>query len=61
MVAHARWMYNAALARTESRGMHKRIDYPAADPGQQHRLLTGGLDQVWVAPEPAGQLGQVAS
>ena len=61
MVAHARWMYNAALARTESRGMHKRSDFPDADPGQQRRLLTGGLDEIWVAPEAVGQLGRVAS
>jgi succinate dehydrogenase/fumarate reductase flavoprotein subunit len=52
MAAHARWMYSAALARTETRGMHKRADFPDSDPGQHHRLLTGGLDEVWVAPEP---------
>lgn len=51
MVAHARWMYNAALARTETRGMHKREDFPSQDPAQHHRLLTGGLDEVWTAPE----------
>lgn len=52
MLAHARWMYHAALHRTESRGMHKRYDYPDLDPGRQHRLLTGGLHQVWSRPEP---------
>ncbi len=31
---------------TESRGMHRRIDAPARDPRQQHRLLTGG----WIGP-----------
>jgi succinate dehydrogenase/fumarate reductase flavoprotein subunit len=51
MVAHARWMYNAALHRTETRGMHKRADFPAQDPGQHYRLLTGGLDDVWVAKD----------
>jgi succinate dehydrogenase/fumarate reductase flavoprotein subunit len=51
MAAHARWMYNAALARTETRGMHKRSDFPEQDPAQHHRLLAGGLDKVWIAPE----------
>jgi succinate dehydrogenase/fumarate reductase flavoprotein subunit len=51
MVAHARWMYHAALHRTETRGMHKRLDHPEHDPDQRHRLLTGGLDQLWTRPE----------
>ncbi|MEV6554513.1 FAD-binding protein [Nocardia sp. NPDC051756] len=53
MTAHARWMYTAALARTESRGMARRQEFPEADPAQHHRLITGGLDEVWTAPEPA--------
>lgn len=48
MVATARWMYNSGLHRTESRGMHKRSDYPEQDPKQQHYIISGGLDQVWV-------------
>ena len=52
MTAHARWMFTAALSRTESRGMHKRLDFPQQDPGQHHRLITGGLDSVWSVPEP---------
>jgi succinate dehydrogenase/fumarate reductase flavoprotein subunit len=51
MVAHGRWMYHAALNRTESRGMHKRLDYPTQDATQKHRLLTGGLDGIWTRPE----------
>jgi succinate dehydrogenase/fumarate reductase flavoprotein subunit len=51
MTAHGRWMFHAALQRTETRGMHKRLDYPRQDPAQQFRLLTGGLDQVWTRPE----------
>ncbi|MCW3060573.1 MAG: dependent oxidoreductase [Capsulimonas sp.] len=51
MVAHARWMYASALERTESRGMHVRLDYPHLDPGQQHRLISSGLDHIWVRPE----------
>ncbi|MDQ1658005.1 MAG: hypothetical protein QOD41_3088 [Cryptosporangiaceae bacterium] len=60
MAAHARWMYHSALARTETRGMHKRADFPEQDPAQHHRLLTGGLDTVWVAPESASAV-EVAS
>lgn len=52
MLAHARWMYNSALVRTETRGMHKREDFPALDPAQHHRLTAGGLDTVWVEPAP---------
>ncbi|WP_035849093.1 FAD-dependent oxidoreductase [Kitasatospora azatica] len=47
LAAHARWMYRSALARTETRGMAKRLDHPEQDPAQHHRIATGGLDQVW--------------
>jgi succinate dehydrogenase/fumarate reductase flavoprotein subunit len=53
MTATARWMYASALARRETRGMHKRLDYPGADAAQHYRLLTGGLDEIWVKPETA--------
>lgn len=52
MLAHARWMYHAALQRTESRGMHRRFDFTELDPGQEYRLITGGLDELWSRPEP---------
>lgn len=52
MLAHARWMYTSALARTESRGMARREEFPAQDPAQHHRLAVGGLDQLWTRPEP---------
>ena len=52
MTAHARWMLHAALRRTETRGMHRRLDRPDQDRSQQHRLLVGGLDELWSAPEP---------
>ncbi|MEJ2866882.1 FAD-binding protein [Actinomycetospora sp. OC33-EN08] len=50
MVAHARWMYRAALARTESRAMHLRDDHPGTDPSQTRRLRVTGLDDVDVRP-----------
>jgi succinate dehydrogenase/fumarate reductase flavoprotein subunit len=52
MTATARWMYRSALVRTETRGMHRRVDFPALDPTQHHRVLCGGLDEVWTAYEP---------
>ncbi|MCU0542772.1 MAG: FAD-binding protein [Oscillatoriaceae cyanobacterium Prado104] len=52
MVATARWMYGSALERQETRGMHKHEDYPDLDPNQQHYLISGGLDNVWVKAEP---------
>lgn len=51
MVATARLMYATASQRHETRGMHKHMDYPSSDAGQQRRLLSGGLDRVWVRAE----------
>ncbi len=48
MVAHARWMYRAALARPESRAMHVRDDHPDTDPAQTRRLRVRGLDEIAV-------------
>jgi succinate dehydrogenase/fumarate reductase flavoprotein subunit len=55
LTAVSRWMYRSALARTESRGMHKREDFQGQDGAQRHYLISGGLDHVWVkdAPGPA--------
>lgn len=52
MVATARWMYNAARERTETRGMAKRADHPELDPAQQQRRLVGGLDDIWNGLDP---------
>jgi succinate dehydrogenase/fumarate reductase flavoprotein subunit len=52
MVAHARWMYNAARERTETRGMHKRSDHPELDPAQRQRRFVGGLAEVWNGLDP---------
>ncbi|WP_054895488.1 MULTISPECIES: FAD-dependent oxidoreductase [unclassified Pseudomonas] len=54
LLATSRWMYRSALARTESRGMHRRDDHPRLDPEQRHRLISGGLDEVWTARETLG-------
>ncbi|MEH2221093.1 MAG: FAD-binding protein [Nostoc sp.] len=52
MVATARWMYSSAIERKETRGMHKHQDYPELDANQQHHLISGGLDRVWVKTQP---------
>ena len=54
MLATSRWMYRSALARTETRGMHRREDHPALDPNQRHRLISGGLDELWTTRESLG-------
>ncbi|MGG3575204.1 FAD-binding protein [Bacillus gobiensis] len=59
MLATSRFMYTSAIARTETRGMHKRLDFPDKDPNQQYRLLSGGLDQIWVKKDATSL--QVAS
>jgi succinate dehydrogenase/fumarate reductase flavoprotein subunit len=53
MLATARWMYRSALARNETRGMHKREDFPSLDVNQRHYLACGGLDEVWVSSRRA--------
>jgi len=60
MLATARWMYRSALARTETRGMHRRDDHPALDPQQQHHILSGGLHEVWVDTQAAAHPVAVA-
>lgn len=52
MLATVRWMYRSALARTETRGMHRRDDFPEQDATQRHYITTGGLDEVWTSIRP---------
>ena len=52
MLQTARWVLAAAAARTETRGMHHRLDHPEEDPAQARRLLVGGLVDPWVATDP---------
>jgi succinate dehydrogenase/fumarate reductase flavoprotein subunit len=48
MLATSRWMYRSAQQRTETRGMHRRHEHALLDPSQGRRLLSGGLDEVWI-------------
>ncbi|MFG1791626.1 FAD-binding protein [Nocardia sp. NPDC049149] len=64
LLAVARWTKYSALARTETRGMHRRTDHPGAEDDWQVRLMSGGLDTVWVRPDArekaaldAGEIG----
>lgn len=60
MVANARWITAAALARDESRGMHMRSDRPRVDPALARRLLVGGLDRPWTRFEGQSDVPAVA-
>ncbi|WP_375345621.1 FAD-dependent oxidoreductase [Priestia megaterium] len=50
MTATARWMYTSALERKETRGMHRRDDFPFMDSKQHYRILSGGVQEVWARP-----------
>ncbi|OBG84142.1 pyridine nucleotide-disulfide oxidoreductase [Mycobacterium sp. E802] len=52
MIAVARWITAASLARPETRGLHRREDLPDSDHHYEHRILVGGLDTVWTTPDP---------
>jgi succinate dehydrogenase/fumarate reductase flavoprotein subunit len=54
LLAVARWTKYSALARTETRGMHRRTDHPGAGIDWQIRLLAGGVESVWVRSEQCG-------
>lgn len=58
MLATSRWMYRSALARAETRGMHKREDYPRLDVAQRHHLISAGLDEVNVTVHAAAERSQ---
>ncbi|WP_330250101.1 FAD-binding protein [Nocardia sp. NBC_00565] len=63
LLAVARWTKYSALARTESRGMHRRTDHPGATDDWRVRLTSGGLDSVWVrsdTPPPAAELAEAS-
>lgn len=52
LVAAARWITAASLARAESRGLHRREDIAGSDHRFDHRILVGGLDTVWTDVDP---------
>lgn len=60
MLATARWMYRSALARTETRGMHRRLDHPALDEAQRYRLLSQGLDEIRITRERVADAADAA-
>lgn len=51
LVATARWSVATARRRTESRGLHRRIDHPGLDPSLAVRLVSRGLDRVEIAAD----------
>jgi L-aspartate oxidase len=51
LVAAARWSVASADRRNESRGMHRREDFPEPKAELAVRLLSGGLDRVWIAAD----------
>jgi succinate dehydrogenase/fumarate reductase flavoprotein subunit len=52
LTATGRWAYRSALARGESRGMHRRVDLPDTDPTQVCAYVVTGLDRVEVTRYP---------
>jgi succinate dehydrogenase/fumarate reductase flavoprotein subunit len=61
MLAVARWATHSALARTESRGLHRRTDHPAGAERWRVHLTAGGLDRVWVRPDHVEAAGRPAA
>jgi succinate dehydrogenase/fumarate reductase flavoprotein subunit len=55
LLAAARWSVATATTRKESRGLHRREDFLSQDPGLATRLLSGGLERVWVAADAASK------
>ena len=48
-------MNSSALERKETRGLHRRSDYPKLDSNQRYHLISGGVDEIWVRrqdPDP---------
>lgn len=52
IVGTGRWIYSSALRRTETRGLHRRSDFPGRDDGQRHNLRVSGLGKITVTSVP---------
>jgi succinate dehydrogenase/fumarate reductase flavoprotein subunit len=53
LLAAGRYVYASALERTESRGLHRRSDFPDMDAKQdKQHVISGGVDEVWVKRRP---------
>ena len=53
LTATARWCLTAARARTESRGLHQRLDHPESNPALARSLTLYGLDRIIPSFAPA--------
>jgi len=51
VTASARWTVAAAALRTESRGVHRRRDFPGESEAQASRIIVSGLDRVTAVRE----------
>jgi succinate dehydrogenase/fumarate reductase flavoprotein subunit len=60
LVAAGRWSKASALARRETRGMHRREDAADLDHRLAARQHAGGLDQVWTTFETTSARAEVA-
>ena len=61
LTATSRWAYRSALAREESRGMHRRLDAPSADPRLACSLHARGVDEVRVVRDQLTAMGRQGS
>lgn len=61
LLATARWSVTAALARAESRGLHRLEDIPRIVPDFAHRLLVDGIDTIRVTPDHVPALPETAA
>lgn len=52
--------YRSALARRESRGLHRRLDLTELDPAQTQPLISTGLDTITVRPDRGQRPGAEA-
>ncbi len=55
IAASGRWSIVAALARTESRGMHRRSDFKTSDPALAHSITLRGVDDIVASSAEQGQ------